>query len=51
MKTFEKYRLYLYQVNVEEVYKNCDKMEDLINYLSNFGFNLADARIYKQFVR
>ena len=30
---------YIYtEVNVEEVYKNCDKMEDLTNYLSNFGF-------------
>ncbi len=24
-------------------------MDDLTNYLSNFGFKLVDARIYKQF--
>ena len=41
---------YIYtEVNVEEVYKNCDKMEDLTLFLSKFGFKLADARIYKQF--
>ena len=41
---------YIYtEVNIEEVYKNCDKMEDLTNYLLNFGFKLADARIYKEF--
>lgn len=41
---------YIYtEVNTEEVYKNCDKMGDLTNYLSSFNFILADARIYKQF--
>ena len=53
LKSMEKYLEnidYIYtEVNTEEVYKNCDKMEDLTNYLSNFGFKLVDARIYKQF--
>lgn len=53
LKSMEKYLKnidYIYtEVNVEEVYKNCDKMEDLTNYLSKFGFKLVDARIYKQF--
>tara|TARA_Y100000385_G_scaffold290445_1_gene363569 strand:+ start:1058 stop:1711 length:654 start_codon:yes stop_codon:yes gene_type:complete len=50
MEKYLKYVDYIYtEVNTEEVYKNCDKMEDLTNYLSNFGFKLADARIYKQF--
>ena len=41
---------YIYtEVNTEEVYKNCDKMVDLTNYLSSYNFILADARIYKQF--
>lgn len=53
LKSMEKYLKnvdYIYsEVNTEEVYKNCDKMEDLTEYLSNFGFKLADARIYTQF--
>ena len=41
---------YIYtEVNTEEVYKNCDKMQDITDYLSIFNFKLADARIYKQF--
>ena len=41
---------YIYsEVNTEEVYKNCDQMSDLTEYLSKFNFSLADARIYKQF--
>ena len=40
---------YIYtEVNTEEVYKNCDKMQDITDYLSIFNFKLADARIYKQ---
>ena len=50
MEKYLKYVDYIYtEVNTEEVYKNCDKMEDLTNYLSNFGFKLVDACIYKQF--
>lgn len=41
---------YIYtEVNTEEVYKNCDQMAALTEYLSKFNFKLADARIYKQF--
>ena len=41
---------YIYtEVNTEEVYKNCDKMQDITDYLSIFNFKLVDARIYKQF--
>jgi len=41
---------YIYtEVNTEEVYKNCDQMNDLTKYLLKFGFTLADARIYKQY--
>jgi len=41
---------YIYtEVNTEEVYINCDKMDDITKYLSQHGFILADARIYKQF--
>ena len=41
---------YIYtEVNTEEVYKGCDQMNDLTEYLSQFGFKLADARIYRQF--
>jgi len=37
------------EVNIEEVYKNCDQMADLTTYLAEHNFRLADARIYKQF--
>ena len=41
---------YIYtEVNTEEVYKNCDQMSDLTEYLAKHNFRLADARIYKQF--
>jgi len=41
---------YIYtEVNTEEVYKNCDQMTDLSEYLLKNNFSLADARIYKQF--
>jgi FkbM family methyltransferase len=53
LKSMEKYLVnidYIYtEVNTEEVYKNCDKMEDLTKYLSEFGFKLVDARIYNEF--
>jgi hypothetical protein len=35
------------EVNIEEVYKNCDQMTDLTEYLVGHNFRLADARIYK----
>lgn len=41
---------YIYtEVNTEEVYKGCDQMDDLTQYLSTFGFKLADSRIYKEY--
>ncbi len=53
LKSMEKYLEnidYIYtELNTEDVYKNCDKMEDLTNYLLQFGFKLIDARIYKQY--
>ena len=53
LKSMEKYLQnieYIYtEVNTEEVYKNCDKMDDLSKYLLNLGFKLVDARIYKQY--
>jgi FkbM family methyltransferase len=41
---------YIYtEVNTEEVYKNCDQMTELSEYLVKHNFRLADARIYKEF--
>ena len=41
---------YIYtEVNTEQVYKDCDQMNDLTNYLTKFGFKLADSRIYKEY--
>jgi len=41
---------YIYtEVNTEEVYKNCDQMHDITEYLIKNNFKLADAFIYKQF--
>jgi hypothetical protein len=41
---------YIYtEVNTEEVYKNCDRMTNLSEYLFENNFRIADARIYKQF--
>ena len=53
LKSMERYLTnikYIYtEVNTEQVYKGCDQMSDLTAYLNQFGFKLADARIYKQF--
>lgn len=53
LKSMEKYLQnieYIYtEVNTEEVYKGCDKMDDITEYLKKFNFKLVDARIYKQF--
>ena len=41
---------YIYsEVNIEEVYKNCDQMTDITTYLAQYNFKLADSRIYAQF--
>lgn len=53
MKSMEKYLQhidYIYtEVNVEEVYKNCDNMYKMDEYLKQFGFIRKDARIYQQY--
>ena len=53
LKSMEKYLKnidYIYtEVNTEEVYKGCDQMNDLTEYLKKLNFKLADARIYKQY--
>ena len=41
---------YIYtEVNIEEVYKECDQMSDLTEFLTRHNFSLADARIYRQY--
>jgi len=53
LKSMEKYLKnidYIYtEVNTEEVYKDCDQMEELTEYLKKFDFKLVDYRIYKQY--
>lgn len=41
---------YIYtEVNTEEVYKDCAKMNEIDEYLADFGFKRYDTRIYKKF--
>ena len=41
---------YIYtEVNTEEVYKECDTIDAIDNYLRQFGFERCDVRIYQQF--
>lgn len=41
---------YIYtEVNIEEVYKDCDQMSDLTEYLARHNFSLVDARIYREY--
>ena len=53
LKSMEKYLKnidYIYtEVNTEEVYKDCDQMEELTEYLKKFDFKLVDYQIYKQY--
>lgn len=53
LKSMEKYLQnidYIYtEVNTEEVYKDCDQMNDITEYLKKFKFKLADTKIYKEF--
>lgn len=53
LKSMEKYLgnvKYIYtEVNTEEVYKECDTIDAIDNYLQQFGFERCDARIYQQF--
>ena len=53
LKSMEKYLNqfdYIYtEVNTEEVYKDCAKMNEIDDYLKQFGFIRRDVRIYNQF--
>ena len=53
MKSMEKYLQfvdYIYtEVNVEEVYSNCDNMNAIDEYLGKHGFKRIETRIYQQF--
>ena len=53
LKSMEKYLhhiKYIYtEVNIEEVYKNCNMMNEIDSYLSKFGFKRVAQRIYTQF--
>lgn len=41
---------YIYtEVNIEEVYKHCDQMSDITEYLAGHNFALVDARVYKEY--
>jgi FkbM family methyltransferase len=41
---------YIYtEVNIEEVYKNCDQMNELDSYLNKFGFKRVTQYIYTQY--
>lgn len=51
LKSMEKYLHhinYIYtEVNVEEVYKGCDQMNDLDDFLKNHGFERVDTRVLR----
>ena len=53
LKSMEKYLQhvkYIYtEVNTEEVYKNCDQMQDIDSYLNQFGFKRMATNIFKQY--
>lgn len=53
LKSIEKYLhhiRYVYtEVNTEQVYKGCDQMSDIDEYLGGFGFKRAATNIYSQF--
>ena len=53
LKSMEKYLKhvnYIYtEVNVEEVYKGCDKMSDIDAYLLQFGFQRAATHVYREY--
>lgn len=41
---------YIYtEVNTEEVYKNCDQIQDIDSYLNQFGFKRMATNIFKQY--
>jgi len=41
-KTLEKIDIIISEINRDEVYENCTKIDELINFLSNFGFELKE---------
>ena len=53
LKSMEKYLNhvdFIYtEVNIEEVYKGCNLMSEIDEYLSNFGFKRVTQRIYTQY--
>jgi FkbM family methyltransferase len=53
LKSMEKYLnniQYIYtEVNTEEVYKNCNLMSEIDEYLSNFGFTRVATKILEQY--
>ena len=53
LKSIEKYLQhirYIYtEVNTEQVYKGCDQMPDIDEYLSHFGFKREAAKIFQQY--
>ena len=53
LKSMEKYFHYIKyiytEVNIEEVYKNCNMMHEIDSYLAQFGFERVAQRIYTQF--
>ena len=53
LKSMEKYLQnidYIYtEVNIEEVYKECDQMNNLTSYLKKFNFKLVDHKIYRKY--
>lgn len=41
---------YVYtEVNTEDVYKNCSKMDEIDNFLGGHGFTRVETSVYKQF--
>ena len=49
METYLENIDYIYtEVNTEEVYKKCDQMKDITEYLGRHNFILADARVYRE---
>ena len=53
LKSMEQYLNYVdfiyTEVNIEEVYKGCNLMSEIDEYLSNFGFKRVTQRIYTQY--
>lgn len=50
MEIYLKHIDYIYtEVNTEEVYKNCAKIEQIDEYLKRFNFKRCDTSIYKKF--